>query len=151
MISSPLGPSKTSSLDPAACFPSLLLCAQNISHLPRPHYIMGVPLSRIPQTCLSPRFLLWMAPEHADELAQIWDSFLSLSLSSSYPSQPVLSWVLLILSQIPIWNPSASIHHPSCSHHQPSSGQQKQPPVLTLLPHEPTSNSSAPVILLIIN
>lgn len=131
------------SIHPAACISSLPRCVQNISHLPGPHCIMELPLSHIPQTCLFHNFILWMAPEHTYGLPQSCNSFLTFFFSSSYPPQPILSWVSLIPLQIPILNLSASVHCLSCSHHQVP-GISLQP--RTLLPHEPTSNSLAPVI-----
>lgn len=136
------------SIHPATCVSSLLHCVQNISHLARPHCIMELPLFHIPQTCLFPNFILWMAPKCTYELPQSYTSFLSFFFSSSYPLQPILSWVSLIPLQSPIWNLSASVNCLSCSHYQVHGNSLRS---RTLLPHEPTSNSLAPVIFKIIN
>ena len=136
------------SIHPAACVSSLLHCVQNISHLARPPCIMELPLSHIPQTCLFPNCILWMAPERTYELPQSCTSFFSFFFSSSYPLHPILSWVSLISLQSPIWDSSASVHCLSCSHSQVHGNSLLS---RTMLPHEPTSNSLALVIFKIIN
>lgn len=133
------------SIHPATCISSLLHCVQNISPAKALHH--GAPLSHIPQTCL---FLILSCECSWTHIwiASSYTSFLSFFFSSSYPLQPILSWVSLIALQSPIWNLSASVNCLSCSHYQVHGNSLRS---RTLLPHVPTSNSLAPVIFKIIN